>query len=119
MRSMLIAVALLFGVLIFGSTLAAQNGAAPAAAQPAAASAGDPAAGKAVWALGNTSCRNCHGADGEGGLAPMLAGRRIPYARFLNYVRNPIGRMPSSAGRTPAPMMAQSWSRPRLNRSSR
>ncbi|MDQ5841169.1 MAG: c-type cytochrome, partial [Chloroflexota bacterium] len=51
-------------------------------------------AGKAVWALGNTSCRNCHGGDGEGAFGPALAGRKLPYERFRNYVRNPIGRMP-------------------------
>ncbi|MBI4485539.1 MAG: hypothetical protein HY655_05960, partial [Acidobacteria bacterium] len=50
--------------------LAAQG---PVAAQTAPR--GTPEAGKAVWALGNTSCRNCHGGDGEGAFGPGLAGR--------------------------------------------
>jgi cytochrome c553 len=60
-----------------------------------AAPPGTSDAGKAVWALGNTSCRNCHGGDGEGAFGPPLAGRRITYERFRDYVRNPVGRMPS------------------------
>ena len=67
----------------------------PAAQDTAAAPAGNAEAGKAHWALGNTSCRNCHGADGEGAFAPALAGRDFTYERFRNYVRRPIGRMPS------------------------
>jgi len=62
----------------------------------AAAPAGNADAGKAHYALGNTSCRNCHGGDGEGAFGPMLAGRpELTYERFRNYVRNPLGRMPS------------------------
>ncbi|OFW01211.1 MAG: hypothetical protein A3I61_08220 [Acidobacteria bacterium RIFCSPLOWO2_02_FULL_68_18] len=68
---------------------------APAAAQPAAP-AGNAEAGKTHWALGNTSCRNCHGADGEGAFGPALAGRiDVTYERFRSYVRNPVGRMPA------------------------
>jgi mono/diheme cytochrome c family protein len=57
--------------------------------------AGDAQRGKAVWALGNTSCRNCHGGDGEGAYGPVLAGRKLPYERFRTYVRTPAGRMPA------------------------
>lgn len=64
------------------------------AAQNAGAPTGTPDAGKAVWALGNTSCRNCHGGDGEGAFGPVLAGRNFTYARFRGYVRAPLGRMP-------------------------
>lgn len=64
----------------------------PAAAQAAAANA---ETGKAVWALGNTSCRNCHGGAGEGAFGPPLAGRHLTYERFHDYVRKPAGRMPS------------------------
>jgi mono/diheme cytochrome c family protein len=63
-----------------------------AAAQGAAANA---ESGKAVWALGNTSCRNCHGGAGEGAFGPPLAGRHLTYERFRDYVRKPAGRMPS------------------------
>jgi mono/diheme cytochrome c family protein len=60
-----------------------------------AAPAGNAEAGKTHWALGNTSCRNCHGGDGEGAFGPPLAGRKLTYERFRNYVRNPAGRMPA------------------------
>jgi mono/diheme cytochrome c family protein len=65
------------------------------AAQGAAAPAGTADAGRAVWATGNTSCRNCHGAEGEGSFAIALAGRKLTFDRFKNYVRNPKGRMPA------------------------
>jgi mono/diheme cytochrome c family protein len=87
MRPFLVAVLLLLLSFAQRGTVAAQNG--------PAAPAGDPEKGKAVWALGNTSCRNCHGGDGEGAFGPALAGRTLPYARFLAYVRNPLGRMPA------------------------
>jgi mono/diheme cytochrome c family protein len=65
-------------------------------AQTGSAPAGTAEAGKAVWALGNTSCRNCHGGDGEGGFGPALAGRiDLTFERFRSYVRNPVGRMPA------------------------
>lgn len=93
MRRFLVATFVLVLPLAHAGTRAAQNTAAPAAA-PVAAPRGTADAGKAVWALGNTSCRNCHGGDGEGAFGPALAGRKLPYERFRNYVRNPIGRMP-------------------------
>jgi mono/diheme cytochrome c family protein len=80
-------------VLLLLSPALAYRGAAEA--QSAPAPAGDPERGKAVWALGNTSCRNCHGGDGEGAFGPVLAGRKLPYERFRGYVRNPAGRMPA------------------------
>lgn len=74
-------------VLIAQGTISAQTGSGPA---------GTAEAGKAVWALGNTSCRNCHGGDGEGGFGPALAGRvDLTFERFRSYVRNPVGRMPA------------------------
>jgi cytochrome c550 len=69
--------------------------AAASTQQPSPAPTGDPEKGKAVWALGNTSCRNCHGGDGEGGFGPILAGRKLPYETFRSYVRNPAGKMPA------------------------
>ena len=86
MRKFLVAVFVLALPLAHAGTRAAQGG--------AAAPVGDPAAGKVVFTIGNTSCRNCHGTDGEGAYAPALAGRMLPYERFRDYVRNPIGRMP-------------------------
>ena len=74
---------------------AAQSGAPPAATPSAAAPAGKADAGKVVWALGNTSCRNCHGENGEGAFGPALAGRKLTYEWMRNYVRNPTGKMPA------------------------
>ena len=90
MRTFLVAVVVLVLPLAHAGTRAAQNSAAARPATPT----GTAEAGKAVWALGNTSCRNCHGGDGEGAFGPALAGRKLPYERFRNYVRNPLGRMP-------------------------
>lgn len=80
-------VVLLFLLQLAHDTAAAQGG--------AATPAGDSEAGKAVWALGNTSCRNCHGGEGEGGFGPVLAGRKLTLDRFKDYVRNPSARMPA------------------------
>ncbi len=70
-------------------------GGVAAAQTNVAAPVGDPAGGKAVWALGNTACRNCHGPEGEGAFGPVLAGRKLSFERFKDYVRNPAGRMPA------------------------
>jgi cytochrome c553 len=90
MRKFLVAVFVLVLPLAHAGTRAAQSPAAPAGVP-----VGNAEAGKAHWALGNTSCRNCHGGDGEGAFAPALAGRKLTYEKFRAYVRNPIGRMPS------------------------
>ena len=97
MRSTLTAVALLIVALAYGGSIAAQVAPAPASAPAASAAApvGDAAAGKAAYAFGNTSCSNCHGRDGEGSFAPALAGRKLTYKRFHDYVRSPLGRMPA------------------------
>ena len=60
-----------------------------------AAPVGNAAAGKVHYTFGNTSCSNCHGTNGEGRYGPPLAGRKLTYARFRAYVRNPLGRMPA------------------------
>ena len=93
MRSFLVNLLLLSLPFAYGAVAADQGGVS--AGQSAPAPAGDPEKGKAVWALGNTSCRNCHGGDGEGGFGPILAGRKLPYEKFRAYVRNPTGRMPA------------------------
>lgn len=59
--------------------------------------AGDPEAGKAVWAEGNTSCRNCHGGEGQGAFGPVLAGRGLTFDEFKTAVRMPKAKMPSYA----------------------
>ena len=66
------------------------------AARAGAAPTGTAEAGKAVWALGNTSCRNCHGDNAEGGWGPALsAGADLSFERVRAYLRNPAGRMPA------------------------
>ena len=64
-------------------------------AQSGGAPVGTAEAGRAVWATGNTSCRNCHGGEGEGAFALALAGRKLAFERFRGYVRTPKGRMPA------------------------
>jgi mono/diheme cytochrome c family protein len=61
----------------------------------AAAQAGDPVAGKRLWDAPVTGCRNCHGANGEGGLGPDLAGRKLSVPHFIRAVRKPWGIMPA------------------------
>lgn len=67
-------------------------------AASAQAPAGDAAAGKAYWdrlAPRATDCKNCHGASGEGGFGPDLAGRGLNAAQILRAVRQPWGVMPA------------------------
>src|SRR5678816_4587384 len=56
------------------------------AAAQTPAPAGDQAAGKALWDGNTTSCKNCHGAKGEGGYGPDLAGRKLTFAQFSHAV---------------------------------
>jgi len=76
------------------SILAAISSAAPNRAS-ARGPAGSPESGKAIWALGNTSCRNCHGGDAEGAYAPTLAGQKLPFDAVKNQIRKPCGIMPA------------------------
>jgi mono/diheme cytochrome c family protein len=80
-------------VATVGITGRAQGG---GAARAGAGPAGNAETGKAVWALGNTSCRNCHGDNAEGGFGPALAaGVDLNFERVRAYLRNPAGRMPA------------------------
>jgi mono/diheme cytochrome c family protein len=45
--------------------------------------------------MGNTSCRNCHGGEGQGAWGPGLAGRNLSLAKFRRAVRRPTQRMPA------------------------
>ena len=94
MRTMFVTVVAFTLVTAYGITTRAQSG----AVRPAtgAAPTGNAEAGKGHWANGNTSCRNCHGADGEGAFAAALAGRiNLTYERFRAQVRSPAERMPA------------------------
>jgi mono/diheme cytochrome c family protein len=54
-------------------------------------------AGKAAWS-GRPPiayCGNCHGAGGQGGFAPELAGRELTLQQFTRAVRQPWGVMPA------------------------
>ena len=61
----------------------------------AGAQSGDAAAGKGLWDGATTLCRQCHGANGEGGFGPDLAGRAMTPAQFARAVRQPWGVMPA------------------------
>lgn len=72
---------------------------------PALAQTGNAAAGKENWqrrpsgagpnqATGTLWCINCHGANGEGGFGPDLAGRGLSLDQFRRAVRQPWGWMP-------------------------
>ncbi len=64
----------------------------------AQAPAGDPETGKVLWEeTEHIECRDCHGADGEGGFGPDLAGRNLTRAQFIHAVRKPWGIMPAYA----------------------
>lgn len=40
-------------------------------------------------------CYQCHANEGQGGLAgPRIGPNPVPYARFVQYARNPTGDMP-------------------------
>ena len=48
-----------------------------------------------AWATPQLQCRNCHGAQGQGGYAPDLAGRQLSAEQFKQAVRKPWGVMPA------------------------
>jgi cytochrome c553 len=84
-----------FVVVLFLLSLHPQ---APAAQQAAAAPAGDPERGKVLWQrTEHIECHECHGTNGEGGLGPDLAGRKLTRAQFIHAVRKPWGIMPAFA----------------------
>ena len=67
----------------------------PLVLQSVSAQSGDAQAGKTLWDAPVTGCRNCHGAKGEGGFGPDLAGRKLAIAQFTQAVRKPWGIMPA------------------------
>lgn len=55
---------------------------------------GDPVAGKQFWqSLQTSSCKNCHGIEGQGGFGPTLAGRGLTLEDFVRATTHPA-RMP-------------------------
>jgi len=51
---------------------------------------GDPEAGKVFWeTLATSSCKNCHGIQGQGGFAPPLAGRGLTTEDFIRAITQP------------------------------
>ena len=56
---------------------------------------GNADAGKILWAGNTLQCRNCHGAAGEGGFGPDLAGRKLVFEQFRHGVREPWRLMPA------------------------
>jgi hypothetical protein len=70
----------------------------PLTQQAPPAPAGDPEKGKVLWLeTEHVECRECHGAKGEGGFGPDLAGRKLTRAQFIHAVRKPWGIMPAFA----------------------
>lgn len=66
-----------------------------ACAQAQDAPRGDPARGKQLWLT--DGCSYCHGTVGQGGgraAGLRVAGQPIPFAAFLNQVRQPANEMP-------------------------
>src|SRR5262245_29599219 len=51
--------------------------------------------GQMAWGAARLGCRNCHGAQGQGGYAPDLAGRQLSAEQFIRSVRKPWGVMPA------------------------
>ena len=83
-------------VLIAGlacvASVRAQAPAAPAP-QAAAAPAGNADAGKKLF--NSVGCYQCHGYEGQGGVAgPRLAPRPLPWPALSRYVRRPANQMP-------------------------
>ena len=58
----------------------------------AAAQGGDHAQAMKLWTGPETQCRNCHGAKGEGGFGPDLAGRKLTVAQFEPGRAQTLGR---------------------------
>jgi mono/diheme cytochrome c family protein len=56
---------------------------------------GNADAGRKLWAGNTVECGNCHGAVGEGGFGPDLAGRRLSVEHFRRATRTPWGIMPA------------------------
>jgi mono/diheme cytochrome c family protein len=51
---------------------------------------GDPEEGKRFWeTLATSSCKNCHGIQGQGGFAPALAGRGLTTEDFVRAITQP------------------------------
>ena len=69
--------------------LVAQGGTSAAQAPAPNPNAPDIENGRKVYAFGNTSCSNCHGAAGIGGWGPDLAGKGITVAQAVRAIRKP------------------------------
>ena len=70
------------------------------AAKPADARAPAGRAGNGATLYKKVGCYQCHANEGQGGLAgPRIGPSPVPYARFLQYIRNPTGDMPPYTAR--------------------
>jgi len=80
----------------------------PTAAPPS--KAGTAGLGEAIWLTrAEVSCRNCHGALGEGGFGPPLANTQLDADTFLSRARTPqSGRMPPIASAPDDPVFERS-----------
>lgn len=73
--------------------LALATGASAAAQEPAKPAA-PPAGSPGEWLYTARGCLGCHGASGQGGVGPSLAGTQLTLEAFLQQVRRPRGIMP-------------------------
>jgi cytochrome c553 len=62
-------------------------------AQPGRAATPDLERGRVFWQA--KMCKSCHGAEGEGGFGPDLAGRGLSLTQLTRAIRQPWGVMPS------------------------
>jgi ubiquinol-cytochrome c reductase cytochrome c subunit len=76
----------LISVVMLASVLAAQT------APPQSAPSGNAENGKKLFL--EKGCFQCHDTLGQGGDGPRLAPRPIPYAAFMNELRQPRDQMP-------------------------
>jgi mono/diheme cytochrome c family protein len=78
------------------ASVALASFASSACAQAQDAPKGDPARGKQLWLT--DGCSYCHGTVGQGGggraAGLRIASQPIPFAAFLNQVRQPANEMP-------------------------
>ena len=93
MRLVVVPLCLFFGVSAVAFTLAKLSLAEPGVPRAVAGRVklGDPYRGQVVY---SQTCAGCHGARGEGGVGPRLAGATITLAAARAQIENPIGTMP-------------------------
>ncbi|OFW31415.1 MAG: hypothetical protein A3J28_07140 [Acidobacteria bacterium RIFCSPLOWO2_12_FULL_60_22] len=86
-----VALLLIAAALLLARPVARAQAPGPAPKADAAPSGNAPN-GKTIYT--SYGCYQCHGREGQGGAAPRVGPRPIPFAAFAAYVRHPGGQMP-------------------------